>query len=251
MKDSRWCLSHQGALLRQLWCWVSLCQLSLKPLAVSLSPCETDTKLTFTAIHVDGTSFALNGDNVSYRFHVDNITGDLINDHYGGPVAEDTITAEIGPVQGWVGLLGRVRREFPDHGRGDFRLPAFQIQQASGTTVTDFRYKSHELVEGKPSLHGLPSTFGDAGDVSTLVVHMYDNYSSIAADLTYSVFPKYDAIVRSVNITNKGNTTINLKKASSWSVDLQQENLDMIEIKGDWAREGMRVRRKVDFGTQG
>jgi alpha-galactosidase len=80
---------------------------------------------------------------------------------------------------------------------------------------------------------------------------MYDNYSSIAADLTYSVFPKYDAIVRSVNITNKGNTTINLKKASSWSVDLQQENLDMIEIKGDWAREGMRVRRKVDFGTQG
>jgi alpha-galactosidase len=80
---------------------------------------------------------------------------------------------------------------------------------------------------------------------------MYDNYSSIAADLTYSVFPKYDAIVRSVNITNKGNTTINLKKASSWSVDLQQDNLDMIEIKGDWAREGMRVRRKVDFGTQG
>ncbi|KAH6952897.1 Melibiase-domain-containing protein [Fusarium avenaceum] len=206
---------------------------------------------TSSPIHVDGTSFALNADNVSYRFHVDNTTGDLINDHYGGPVAEDTITAEIGPIQGWVGLLSRVRREFPDHGRGDFRLPAFQIQQASGTTVTDFRYKSHELVEGKPSLNGLPSTFGDAGDVSTLVIHMYDNYSSIAADLTYSVFPKYDAIVRSVNITNKGNTTINLKKASSWSVDLQHDNLDMIEIKGDWAREGMRVRRKVDFGTQG
>ncbi|KAM0347632.1 hypothetical protein ACHAPU_004645 [Fusarium lateritium] len=202
-------------------------------------------------IHVDGTSFALNGDNVSYRFHVDNTTGDLINDHYGGPVAEDTITAEIGPVQGWVGLLGRVRREYPDHGRGDFRLPAFQIQQASGTTVTDFRYKSHELVQGKPGLPGLPSTFGNSDDVSTLVVHMYDNYSSIAADLTYSIFPKYDAIVRSVNITNKGNSTINLKKVSSWSIDLQQENLDLIEIKGDWAREGMRVRRKVDFGTQG
>ncbi|KAF5002411.1 hypothetical protein FGRMN_423 [Fusarium graminum] len=202
-------------------------------------------------IHIDGTSFALNGDNVSYRFHVDNTTGDLINDHYGGPVAEDTITAETGPVQGWVGLLGRVRREYPDHGRGDFRLPAFQIQQASGTTVTDFRYKSHELVQGKPGLPGLPSTFGDADDVSTLVIHMYDNYSSIAADLTYSIFPKYDAIVRSVNITNKGNSTINLRKASSWSIDLQQENLDLIEIKGDWAREGMRVRRKVDFGTQG
>jgi alpha-galactosidase len=54
-----------------------------------------------------------------------------------------------------------------------------------------------------------------------------------------------------VNITNQGNATINLRKVSSWSVDLQQDNLDLIEIKGDWAREGMRVRRKVDFGTQG
>ncbi|KAF4964307.1 hypothetical protein FSARC_7752 [Fusarium sarcochroum] len=202
-------------------------------------------------IRVDGTSFALNGDNVSYRFHVDNTTGDLINDHYGGPVAEDGITAEIGPVQGWVGMLGRVRREFPDLGRGDFRVPAFQIQQSRGSTVSDFRYKSHDVVEGKPGLPGLPSTFGDAGDVSTLVVHLYDNYSSVAADLTYSIFPKYDAIVRSVNITNQGNGTINLKKIASWSVDLQQENLDLLELRGDWAREGMRVRRKVDYGTQG
>ncbi|WXC56131.1 Alpha-glucosidase 2 [Fusarium graminearum] len=80
---------------------------------------------------------------------------------------------------------------------------------------------------------------------------MYDNYSSIAVDLTYSIFPKYDAIVRSVNITNKGNTTINLKNVASWSVDFGQEDLDLIELRGDWSREGMRVRRKVDYGTQG
>ncbi|KAF4958780.1 hypothetical protein FGADI_2124 [Fusarium gaditjirri] len=215
--------------------------------------CQVISALAETSdpIHVDGTSFALNGDNVSYRFHVDNTTGDLINDHYGGPVAEDGITAEIGPIQGWVGLIGRVRREFPDHGRGDFRIPAFQLQQASGTTVTDFRYESHEVVEGKPGLPGLPSTFGEAGDVSTLVVRLYDNYSAIAVDLSYSIFPKYDAIVRSVNITNRGNATVDLRKVASWSVDLRQDNLDLIEIKGDWAREGMRVRRKVDFGTQG
>lgn len=236
-------------MLRLQWCWASL-SLWLRVQIVSFLTSES-SELTIAAIVVDGTSFALNGDNVSYRFHVDNTTGDLINDHYGGPVAEDTITAEVGPIQGWVNLIGRVRREFPDHGRGDFRIPAFQIQQASGTTVTDFRYKSHDLVQGKPGLPGLPATFGESDDVSSLVVHMYDNYSSIAADLTYSIFPKYDAIVRSVNITNKGNTTINLKKVSSWSVDFRQENLDLIEIRGDWSREGMRVRRKVDYGTQG
>ena len=203
------------------------------------------------AIQVDGTSFALHGDNVSYRFHVDNATGDLISDHFGGPAPENGIAAEIGPIQGWGNAINRVRREFPDLGRGDFRTPALQIRQAQGHTVSDFRYQSHEVVEGKPGLPGLPSTFGESEDVSTLIVHMYDNYSSIAADLSYSIFPKYDAIVRSVNVTNKGNGTVTLERLASLSVDLPNEEYDMIEMKGDWSREGMRVRRKVDFGTQG
>ncbi|KAF5137316.1 Alpha-galactosidase 2 [Metarhizium anisopliae] len=203
------------------------------------------------AIQVDGTAFALNGDDVSYRFHVDNATGDLIGDHFGGPAEGDTIEAEIGPVQGWVDMIGRVRRELPDLGRGDFRTPAVQIQQSEGHTISDFRYQGHTVLEGKPALNGLPSTFGKDDDVSTLVVHMYDNYSSVAADLSYSVFPKYDAIVRSVNITNRGKGNITIERLASFSVDLPWGDYDMLGLKGDWAREGMRVRRRVDFGIQG
>lgn len=125
------------------------------------------------------------------------------------------------------------------------------IKQSAGYTVSEFQYKSHSLVKGKPALHGLPATFGDADDVSTLVVHMYDNYSSVAADLTYSIFPKYDAIVRSVNITNNGKGNITIEKLASLSVDLPYEELDMLELRGDWAREGKRLRRKVDYGLQG
>lgn len=125
------------------------------------------------------------------------------------------------------------------------------IKQSAGYTVSEFQYKSHSLVKGKPALHGLPSTFGDADDVSTLVVHMYDNYSSVAADLTYSIFPKYDAIVRSVNITNNGKGNITIEKLASLSVDLPYEEFDMLELRGDWAREGKRLRRKVDYGLQG
>lgn len=203
------------------------------------------------AIQVDGTAFALNGDDVSYRFHVDNATGDLIGDHFGGPAEGDTIEAEIGPVQGWVDMIGRVRRELPDLGRGDFRTPAVQIRQSEGHTISDFRYQGHTVLEGKPALNGLPSTFGKDDDVSTLVVHMYDNYSSVAADLSYSVFPKYDAIVRSVNITNRGKGNITIERLASFSVDLPWGDYDMLGLKGDWAREGMRVRRRVDFGIQG
>lgn len=154
-------------------------------------------------------------------------------------------------VNGWVGLPGRVRREFPDLGRGDFRSPAVRIRQTAGYTVSELQYQSHEVVAGKPSLPGLPALFGSDQDVSTLVVRMYDNYSAIEVDLSYSVFPAYDAIVRSVNITNMGEGNITVEKLASFSVDLPYTELDMIELRGDWARENMRTRRKVEYGTQG
>lgn len=154
-------------------------------------------------------------------------------------------------MHGWVGLPGRVRREFPDLGRGDFRTPAVRIRQAAGYTVSEFQYQSHEVVQGKPSLPGLPGLFGSEQDVTTLVVRMYDNYSSVAVDLMYSVFPAYDAIVRSVNVTNLGDAGITVEKLASFSIDLPYTELDMIELRGDWARENMRTRRKVEYGTQG
>ncbi|KAG5936367.1 Alpha-glucosidase 2 [Claviceps sorghi] len=206
---------------------------------------------TQRAIEVHGTTFALHGHGVSYRFRVDDATGDVLGDHFGGPVRGDTIEAQVDPAQGWVGMTGRVRRELPDLGRGDFRTPAVRIRQSRGHTVSRFQYRSHEVMEGKPDLPGLPSTFGGRHDVSTLVVRLYDEYSSVAAELRYSVFPKYDAVVRSVSVINMGEGNMTLEKVASFSVDLPLDDWDMLQLGGDWAREGRRVRREVGFGTQG
>lgn len=204
------------------------------------------------AVVVDGKTFALNGENVSYRFRVNETNGDLVSDHFGGSITGDLFPSSgPGGVGGWVGLEGRSRREFPDQGRGDFRIPAVRILQSEGYTVTDLQYQSHSVIRGKPALPGLPATYGTEEDVTTLVVHLYDNYSSIAADLSYSIFPKYDAIVRSANITNKGTQNITVEALSSFSVDFPYEDLDMISLRGDWAREAHRQRRKVEYGTQG
>ncbi|KAI2871943.1 CAZyme family GH36 [Aspergillus niger] len=202
-------------------------------------------------IVTNGTSFALNGDNVSYRFHVNSSTGDLISDHFGG-VVSGTIPSLVEPaVNGWVGMPGRIRREFPDQGRGDFRIPAVRIRESAGYTVSDLQYVSHEVIEGKYALPGLPATFGDAQDATTLVVHLYDNYSSVAADLSYSIFPKYDAIVRSVNVTNQGPGNITIEALASISIDFPYEDLDMVSLRGDWAREANVQRSKVQYGVQG
>ena len=202
-----------------------------------------------TVVLADGTSFALNGNNVSYRFHVDDSTGDLLSDHFGGyatgPVPPDPTPI----VNGWTGMPGRMRREFPDAGRGDFRSPAIRIRQSH--TVSALQYRSHTVTKGKPALPGLPATFGSEEDVTTLVINLHDEYSAISTDLMYSVFPKYDAIVRSVSVTNQGDASVTIEDLASLSVDLPCEELDMIYLSGEWAREAHRQRRRVHYGIQG
>ncbi|RDW93025.1 alpha-galactosidase [Aspergillus mulundensis] len=211
---------------------------------------DTDSSSS-NAIVVDGTTFSLNGASMSYVFHANTTTGDLVTDHYGGSISGGIPSPREPAVNGWVGMPGRIRREFPDQGRGDFRIPAVRIRQTAGYTVSDLQYQSHEVIEGKPGLPGLPATFGESGDVSTLVVHLYDNYSSVAADLSYSVFPEFDAVVRSVNVTNQGEGNITVEALASLSVDFPLEELDLISLRGDWAREANRERRRVEYGVQG
>jgi alpha-galactosidase len=80
---------------------------------------------------------------------------------------------------------------------------------------------------------------------------MYDNYSAISADLYYSIFPRHNAIARSFRVTNKGNQSATILRASSWSIDTQHEELDLIDLQGDWAAEAHINRRSVGYGEQG
>ncbi|KAF4120573.1 alpha-galactosidase [Geosmithia morbida] len=203
-----------------------------------------------TGIQVDGKSFALNGDGVSYRFHVSDDDGDLISDHFGGAATEMISFPPLAEVHGWTEITGRERREFPDSGRGDYRTPAVQIRQGEGTPVSALRYKSHDIIKGKPELAGLPSTWGGEDDATTLVVNLEDKLSGVQAALSYSIFPKHDAVARSVNITNSGDGNVTIEKLASLSVDLPYEELDMINLHGEWAREAQRRRRPVDYGIQ-
>ncbi|KAJ6436850.1 alpha-galactosidase C precursor [Purpureocillium lavendulum] len=203
----------------------------------------------YSAVVVNELSFELNGHSVSYRFHVDHETGDLVSDHFGGSVTENP-AVQLAHNGGW-STKGHVRREFPDLGRGDFRSPAVHIKHSNGHTVSSFKYQSHTVIDGKPNLPGLPATFGSEDEVATLVLHMYDGYSSIAADISYSIFPKHDAIIRSVKISNKGTRKISIEKLASFSVDLPRNDYDMLQLRGEWARECSRLRRKIDYGTQG
>ena len=199
------------------------------------------------AITATGTNFTLTAEGASYLFHVDPFTGDLLSDHFGGPTDDFTEPPYIYE-GGWSDGFTNTRREFPDVGRSDYRLPAIHILHSDGDTVSAFSYQSHEIVPGKPGLPGLPATYGGESDVTTLIVNLYDNYSDVSAALSYSVFPKYNAIARSFQITNNGSNEISIERAASFSTDLPNLDLNMIELQGDWAHEMNRVTRNVEYG---
>lgn len=189
-------------------------------------------------------SFALRTPSLSYRFHVD-ASGDLVHDHFGSPTC--SAPHGSGHVAGW--MRDQRRREFPDAGRGDLRLPGVHIAHTGGDTVSQFVYASHEVVEGKPPLEGLPATYGDADDVSTLLVFLEDKYSDIKAVLRYSVF-NCGAIVRSFTLKNASKDSVTIQRAAI-ALDMPSMDLDMVYTYGNCIREFQTTRRRVEHGTQG
>lgn len=197
----------------------------------------------------DDLLFSLSGKEMEYRFHVND--GELVHDHFGGPASLLPATLASGEESGWGVALLDEDREFPDSGRGDYRLPAIHIRHTAGHTVSDFQYVSHEVVSGKQALPGLPSTFGAAGDVTTLVITMVDAEARLEAQLRYSVFPRFNAIARSFTITNNGPGAVEIQRAASFPLGLPNGDWDMIQLSGDWAREANQSRRPIHVGLQG
>lgn len=196
-----------------------------------------------------GREFILSGVGADYRFHVDD-DDELVHDHFG-PAASGLATWESSGGNGWGRKLLDERREFPDLGRGDFRVPAVHIRHSTGSTVSAFKFVGYDVVAGKPPLPGLPATFGDASEVATLVIHLEDKHSSVVADLRYSIFPAHNAIARSFTLTNNGSGTIEVQRAASFSADLPSGEWEMIQLSGEWCREAREIRRPINIGTQG
>jgi alpha-galactosidase len=203
-------------------------------------------------VHVRGITinedhrFTLSSTHAEYRFHVDE-SGDLIHDHFGHPLGDLPPRPDIIVRAEFSTRM----REFPDSGRGDFRLPAFHLRHEDGSTVTHLKYRGHHAMDGKPPIPGLPSTFGTSSEVSTLVIRLEDEITRIGAELRYSVFHDFGAIARSFAITNHGSDSIAVERAASFSLDVPSENWELLQLSGDWGRENQRVRRPITLGSQG
>ncbi|KAB8289587.1 alpha-galactosidase [Bifidobacterium avesanii] len=147
-----------------------------------------------------------------------------------------------------------LRQEFPEYGRGDFRLPAVSVAQPNGSRLTDLKYAGYRIEAGKPRLAGLPATRVDDGDedaARTLFVDLRDDLTGLTVTLAYTIFRDEPVIARSAVARNDGDGPLDLERIMSLSLDLPDRDWTMTEFMGAWARERRPFTQPLHPGVQG
>lgn len=139
--------------------------------------------------------------------------------------------------------------EFPGDGFGDYRDCAIAVEDSNGQSGCLLLYESYDILEGKPSLSGLPSTFaGKEKACQTLVLHCSDVFLGLKADLYYADFYEEDCLTRWVVLTNEGQSSLKIKKILSASIDMDNRSFGALSLSGSWARERMIERTPLTHG---
>lgn len=140
--------------------------------------------------------------------------------------------------------------EYSTHGIGDFRESSIRVIDKNGHSEVKLEYKSHEIYKGKKELNGLPATFGDENECTSLEITCEDMYLNLQVVLVYTTFENLDVITRSVKVKNLSEDKINLTKVLSTCIDFDDIDYDMISLHGSWARERHVQRKKIGYGKQ-
>lgn len=148
--------------------------------------------------------------------------------------------------------LEHIKQEYPSYGSGDMKYPAYEILQENGSSITEFKYKSHNIFKGKNKLENLPATYvEDENEATTLEIVIYDEVIKTEISLYYTIYENFPVITRSAKIKSFNNEKLVLTNAMSFSVDLPDYKYEMIELTGAWSRERNVKIRKLEHGTQG
>ena len=102
-----------------------------------------------------------------------------------------------------VTFLDSLPMEYSTHGIGDFRESSISVKDKNGHTACSLSYVSHDIYKGKEKLPGLPATFANEEDCTTLELICEDKTLQLQVILIYNVFENLDVITRSVKVHNE------------------------------------------------
>lgn len=140
------------------------------------------------------------------------------------------------------------RQEYPSFGTTDFGTQAYEIETVNGSRISSFAYKSHKIYSGKGSLNGLPALYADDSEAMTLEIVLEDEIAKVSVTLFYTIFDRFPVIARHTRFTNCGDSKVRLIKALSCCLDLPDQDYEMVQFTGAWARERMPQTRRLCNG---
>lgn len=147
--------------------------------------------------------------------------------------------------------LEHLKQEYPSYGSGDMRYPAYEILQENGSRLTEFKYKSHEIYQGKKKLEGLPATYvEDDSEATTLEITLTDDVIKTDIILSYTIYEDYPVVTRNTKFVSNNEEKIVITNAMSACVDFPDYDYEMVELTGAWCRERKIETRKLHHGLQ-
>ncbi|MDN6126938.1 MAG: alpha-galactosidase [Tetragenococcus halophilus] len=146
--------------------------------------------------------------------------------------------------------LNELPLEMSTQGNGDHRIPNFQIRSNSGHDVTDFHYQSYSISHSKKPLPALPSLRQNQSEVTTLTIRLVDSQQNLALDMIYTLFEDLSILTRSTAFTNQGLAEVYLENAGSMSVDMANDQLDLLTLYGSHTNEANISRQALRPGIQ-
>ena len=188
-------------------------------------------------------TFYLDGKGVTYAFAINSL-GYPYHLYFGAPVTHDGLehTRTVGRTSRLSSPAGMDKGslsyeihlpEYAFFGTGDFREPAIVVENSTGDRISDLLYESHEILDCKPPICGMPSMRGG----ETLVLHLKDGVSNVAVDLYYTVYDDCSVIARRAVIKNQGDKCCKLHRAYSFSMGLFGQDYNITTLYGGWACE--------------
>lgn len=141
--------------------------------------------------------------------------------------------------------LDHIALEYSSYGKGDYRSPAISMTTPDGCFTTDFKFVKADVTNVKPTLNGLPSSYGES---QTLTVVLEDKAIGVFLNLFYTVFEDADVISRSVRVVNSGKEKVTLTNIMSAQIDLPPADYTMVTFDGTWARERYKHEKKLSQG---
>ena len=202
-------------------------------------------------------SFYLNTKNSTYCITVAQ-NGSIIHSYYGERIPSEDMSAYRSgqprsicfPVccDGKMMSMDELPQEYGCFGRGDNRIPSFKIEDDNGRTVSELKYHSHRITDGRSGLPELPHLDINTDNAMSLEIMLKDIVTGVDISLYYIVFEESDIIARHTVISNPTEKTVYIKQLDSAALDFPSQRYELITLYGSWGRERWIERYPLHHG---